>query len=106
MKFKPTKIVKIGGCRYKILFDKKRYAREGSSGSIHYYTKEISIDPEGDVVGTLLHEIVHAACEHVQPPSGDVGEEWVCRIAETVRMLVADNPVLFRRLADLLGGGR
>ena len=100
MKFRWPKKIKVGGKTYRVAVGNLK--DRNLAGFIDEHKSEITIDPTADVQ-VLLHEIVHASEVHL---AARIGEEWVDRISQALSMLIADNPALFRRLADHLGGGK
>jgi hypothetical protein len=102
MKFRLPKEIKIGGKRYPVKTE--NLASKDLDGFISYRESLISIDIKCDQVHALLHEITHGVARYLG--INDLGEEWTERIAHAQRMMISDNPALFRRLADHLGGGR
>jgi hypothetical protein len=102
MKFKLTKRVKIGGTVFSV---KKMQLneKEARDGFIGYWTQEIRIDQNVNQIDALLHEITHGVGKYL---AVNLSEDWVDRISAAHRMLIADNPALFRHLADVLGGGK
>ncbi|MFH2079034.1 MAG: hypothetical protein ABIJ73_10020 [Pseudomonadota bacterium] len=103
-KFRVPKSVKIGACRYAIRLPPENRAR-ALRGEILIMTHVINLDPDLPRTwpSTLLHEIQHALEDQL---GLDFDESTTTRVAWGWAGVIADNPGLFRALADALGGDR
>jgi hypothetical protein len=98
MKIKLPRKIKIGGHTFVV----ERKVMDGDyAGMIDFENDVIYFDRRCTNVGTVIHEIAHGVAKHMHAP---LSEEWTCRVAEAVAMVIADNPKLVRALVDALEG--
>ncbi len=101
MKFRAPKSVKVGGTRYEIIREAGFEHKSGAVGRISYWKSTIHLDTEYSESNSLMHELVHALTHDHRI---ELDEEDTERMARGLLALIADNPRLIHRLADVLGG--
>lgn len=92
------KSVKVGGKTYKVeITDRLDFGAANCAGEIIYDKLIIRIlpNPEQEMHGVLLHEIVHAILQNLGYRDHD--EQKVDELANALHALIVDNPGIFER---------
>lgn len=92
------KSVKVGGKTYKVeITDRLDIGAANCAGEILYDKLTIRIlpNPEQEMHGVLLHEIVHAMLQNHGYRDHD--EQKVDELANALHALIVDNPGIFER---------
>jgi len=94
----PCKKVKIGWKTLSIEPFENLNTEEGIDGDISWRKARLRYDPQGDVLGTLIHEISHGVHEFIKMHFEDfarISEEDKILIFENkIRQFIGDNPEL------------
>jgi hypothetical protein len=96
--FKPPKLVRILGVDHEVVLGDVA-GESGRRAEILFWKNRIRLDQDNPSPCSLIHEMIHVLDERLKL---GLGEDGVIRMDAALTVLVADNPAVFRHLANVL----